>query len=301
MGKRRSLQQQLNYVISDNCRIGHSKRAENGANTGYVYSVQYAENLRDTARNLSNYLRSEWPDVKWVKDIKSEHIQAWLDKRSPNWSNSTLINHVSRLKIIEKQILKTYKIDIDWKFKVLVKENFTKIRDVAMTREDYNNLQKKLDQGNSIAKVATAITARTGLRVKEIARLKAEHINTDKWVVEVRDGAKNGKYRDVSIRPSDRDFFSELKDNLSDGEYVCRGVNENSINKGIRRAMISLGIDSKYHMTTNHAIRKMYARETYEQLIEQGYSDKKAWCQVQKNLGHSDKYRQSLFDTYIKN
>ena len=301
MGKRRSIQQQLNYVISDNCRIGHSKRAENGTNTGYVYSVQYAENLRDTARNLANYLRSEWPDVKWVKDIKSEHIQAWLDKRSPNWSNATLTNHVSRLKIIEKQIIKTYKIDIDWKFKVLVKENFIKIRDVAMTREDYNNLQKKLDQGNSAAKIATSITARTGLRIKEIARLKVDNINLNDMVIEVRDGAKNGKYRDVPIRPSDREFFNELKNSLIGQVYVCDGAKEDSINTGIRRAMKSLGLAEKYKSTSNHAIRKMYARETYEQLIEQGYSDKKAWCQVQKDLGHSDKYRQSLFDTYIKN
>lgn len=64
MSRCRSLKQQLNYAISDNCRIGHSKRAENGTNTGYVYSVQYAENLRDTAKNLSNFLRLEYPEIK---------------------------------------------------------------------------------------------------------------------------------------------------------------------------------------------------------------------------------------------
>lgn len=301
MSKCRNIKHQINHAITENCRIGHSKRAENGINSGYIYSVQYAKNLRDTTENFSNFLRAVHPEIKWVRDIKSEHIQEWVDKRSSNWSHATAVNHISRMGIIKKQLNRTYKLDLDWNIELPVKDDIEKVRNKAMNKEDYLKLQELLDKRAGVAKTAVAISSRTGLRIKEIARLKAEHINTDKWVVEVRDGAKNGKYRDVSIRPSDRKFFVELRDNLSDGEYVCRGVNENSINKGIRRAMISLGIDSKYHMTTNHAIRKMYARESYQQLLDKGLSKEFAWSEVQKNLGHGAKFRQSLFDAYIGN
>lgn len=299
MSRCRSIKQQFNYAISDNCRIGHSKRAENGTNTGYVYSVQYAENLRDTAKNLSNFLRIEYPEIKWIKDIKAEHLQAWVDTRSKNWSNSTMINHISRVGILQKQIYRTYKIDNDWTIISPVKENIGKVRKVAMERTDYNKLQELLDSGKSIAKYATAITARTGLRIKEIARLKVEHINLNKMVVEVREGGKNGKYRDVPIRTEDKDYFVQLKRELSGQEYVCGGKTEDTINKGMRRGLTKLGLSEKYQDTTNHAIRKMYAREAYSQLMEKGMSEKSAWSVVQQNLGHGKKFRQSLFDTYI--
>lgn len=299
MSRCRSIKQQFNYAISDNCRIGHSKRAENGTNTGYVYSVQYAENLRDTAKNLSNFLRLEYPEIKWIKDIKAEHLQAWVDTRSKKWSNATMINHISRVGILQKQILKTYKIDNDWTIITPVKENIGKVRKVAMERTDYDKLQELLDSGKSIAKYATAITARTGLRIKEIARLKVQNINLDKMVIEVRKGGKNGKYRDVPIRTEDKGYFEQLKIELSGQEYVCNGRTEDTINKGMRRALTKLGLSDKYQDTTNHAIRKMYARETYSQLMEKGMSEKSAWSEVQKNLGHGKKFRQSLFDTYI--
>lgn len=300
MSRCRSLTQQLNYAISENCRIGHSKRAENGVNSGYVYSVQYAENLRGTAKNLANFLKNEYPEVRWIKDIKPEHIQAWVNSRSKNWSNATMVNHLSRIGIMQKQVNRVYKVDVDWKITLPVKETIGKVvRDVAMEREDYNKLQELLDGGKSVARYATAITARTGLRIKEIAELRVERINLDKMVVEVRQGGKNGKFRDVPIRKADQKYFIELKSSLANQDYVCGGVTDDSLNKSMRRALNKLGLGEKYTRTTNHAIRKMYARECYQELLEQGFPEKSAWSKVQNNLGHGKEFRQALFDTYI--
>lgn len=297
--KCRSLRQQINYAISENCRIGHSKRAEQGTDTGYVYSVQYAENLRDTAKNFANYMKVEHPEIRWVRDIRSEHLQEWIDTRCKNWTKATLDNHISRIKIIKKQIDRTYKIDTEWNINSPVQVNKRKVRDIAMEREDYNKLQEFLDGSKSVAKYAVAITARTGLRIKEVARLKVENINLNKMVIEVREGAKNGKYRDVRIRPADKEYFTTLRQELAGQEYVCNGVTEDSINKAIRRALQKLGLDEKYEKTTNHAIRKMFAQDYYYYLRDMGFDKKTAWNAVQLNLGHGLTYRQSLFDTYI--
>ena len=143
------------------------------------------------------------------------------------------------------------------------------------------------------------ITARTGLRIKEVARLHADRINIEKRVIEVREGAKNGKFRDVPIREKDLAFFRDLKERMA-GQYVTRGVNEDTLNKGIRRGLQRAGLDKKYAATTNHALRKMYATERMEELRNAGLPERAAWLKVQQELGHGSQFREELFRVYVQ-
>ena len=82
----RSLAHQFQYVISNNMHLGESKRQykmeHQGKVNGRIYSVQTAENLRDTARSMSAFIREHHPDVKMVRDITNTHIQEWINDRS---------------------------------------------------------------------------------------------------------------------------------------------------------------------------------------------------------------------------
>lgn len=304
----RSIKAQLNHAICENAKIGESKRSyksqHDGKTNGHTFSVGYTEALRDCAGSFSKFLRVEHPEIRMIKDIKMEIAQQWIDANKDNWSNAMMDNRISQLKVLATQINNTYKgadVHMDGlkNSKELTRDD--KIRDKAMERADYEAIRDKLQRSQSSAKYAVEIAGRSGLRIKEISHLKTENIDLRKNVLHIVEGAKNGKHRDVPIRESDRGYYEKLKDELQckKQEYVCGGVKENSLNNSIRNAMKELGISEKYKMTSNHSIRKMYAKERMVEELSKGYSEEKAWSVVQKELGHGDGFRKALYKTYV--
>lgn len=298
----RSIRAQLNYAITSNTRIGQSKRAYQrleDKKDGQIFSIQYAENLRETADAFSRFLNTNYPEVRLVKDIETKHIQAYIDAKHEHWSDKTLDNRISQFKVIAADINHTFRLSQKWEIvKPERPEKAYKVRDKAMEKADFLRLREYFKDKTTEAKKAIEITARTGLRVKEVARLHADRINLDKGVIEVREGAKNGKYRDVPIQPQDRDYFVQLKrDNI--GRYICNGVLEQSLCRGIRRALKDLDLDKKYPKTSEHAIRKMYAQDRYHAELEKCQDERRAWEVVQQELGHGERFRQALFNAYI--
>lgn len=76
----------------------------------------------------------------------------------------------------------------------------------------------------------------------------------------------------------------------------------------LRKELKRIGISEKYKITTNHAIRKMYAQDSMKYTLGNDVDIKdfdnpaveKAWVQVQLDLGHGFKARKKLFKTYIQ-
>lgn len=307
MGHIRSLKQQMNYAISQNCHIGESKRgyresckSQNINPAGdRIYSVQYAENLRDCAKSLSRFMNKNYPNVRMVRDIKTEHIQHWINERSPQWTRRTAECRVSQIEKLQNVINSTYKTGLDWRVQAPKEVKADSIRTIGMEQADFAHLRASMADSNCAGKTAMEITARTGLRIKEVARLHADRINLKKGVVEVREGAKNGRYRDVPIRSKDMEFFRSLKEQMQ-GQYVTRGVNEDSLNRGIRRGMQRAGLDQKYMGTTNHALRKMYATERMAEMKSSGLTERASWLVVQQELGHGNQFRAELYNVYVK-
>ena len=300
----RSLKQQLNYCITQNCRIGESKRAArrdpNNNLKGQVYSVQTAENLRSTAKSFSVWMRQEHPEIRMAALLRPEHVQSWVDANSKNWTEQTAYNKISQMRTIFIQVNNTYgchlpPLEVDPPVKVKAH----KIRDKRLEKEDFMLLRQEMQNRTTQARYAVEIAYRCGLRAKEIARLHADCINTNKWIIEVREGAKNGKHRDVPIREADRAYFAELKQEKA-GDYICKGVQEDSLNHAIRRAMQDIGIADKYPCTSIHAIRKLYATERMGEERKKGLEEREAWSIVQQELGHGSDFRQKLYNTYVK-
>ena len=304
----RSLKSQINYAISKNTHIGESKRAyrnqHDGKTNGRTFSVGYSEALRDCANSFTKYVKVEHPDIRMAKDITTRVVQQWIDYNKDKWSNATTNNRISQMKVIAQQINNTYKeadIHLDELKNNKDQKRDDKIRDKAMERKDYEAIRRNLQQSQSQARYAIEIAGRNGLRIKEISCLKTKNIDLEKNVLHITEGAKNGKYRDVPIRKADLDYYINLKKELESmgQEYVCGGVKEDSLNHAIRNEMKQLGLDRKYEKTSNHAIRKMYARERMGEERVHGNSEEKAWSIVQKELGHGSGFRQALYKTYI--
>lgn len=294
----RSISQQLQHAVRDNITLGHSKHAERAMGVhNKIYSIQNSENMLDTAKQFGKWMTANHPEVRWAREINKEHVSQYIESKQQQWNATTQYAKASQIAQLGRLMNETYHSHVDLRIDMKKPSSEANIRIVAMERADITATKNALSP-DSNGRTAIEISSRIGLRIKEISHLKAERINLDRRVIEIREGAKNGKHRDVPIREKDISYFSDLKDRIGSG-YVTHGVKDDSLNRAIRRAMDRLDISKKYPLTTNHAIRKTYARERYQEELDKGLNSRQAWTVVQGELGHGSQFRDKLFETYI--
>lgn len=294
----RSISQQLQHAVRDNITLGHSKHAERAMGVrNRVYSIQNSENMMNTAKQFGKWMSENHPEVRWAKEISNKHVSQYIESKQGQWNVTTQYSKASQIAQLGRLVNETYHAHIDLKVDVCRPTFDQNIRNVAIAHNDIIQIKNALSP-DSNGRTAVEISSRTGLRIKEIAHLRAERINLERKVIEVREGAKNGKYRDIPIRDKDIAYFRELRDRIGSG-YVTHGVQDDSLNRAIRRAMERINISEKYRLTTNHAIRKSYARERYQEELDKGLNNRQAWSTVQGELGHGTQFREKLFEAYI--
>lgn len=296
----RNLKYQFLNAINSNFKEGmdkHSIKKEGKMNGTRIFSFGDRKNLIDVASNFSNYMKENYPEIKMVKDINSNHVQSFLNSKSATCSQKTLEQYATKFNKLEKIVNNTYNTNANFKgFAVPSAKENTKIRNVAMSKEDFKKLQQGFANSSSSAKTAIELSARAGLRVSETTKLQGRDINLSKGTIKVKDG-KGGRDREVKIRPEDKQFFADLKASVGDRERVCP-VQPDSINKAVQRQMERVGIANKYQDTSIHSIRKMYAQEQYVRYREQGMEINQALGEVSKDLGHSEN-RLELMKEYV--
>lgn len=298
----RNLKYQFLNAINSNFKEGmdkHSLKASRMMNNTRVFSYADRKNLIDVASNFSNYMKKNYNDIKMVKDIKAEHIQSFLNSKSNNCSKKTLEQYATKFNKLQNIVNSTYGTNANYKgFVVPASKENTKIRNIAMSKKDFEKLQNGFKNSTSSAKQAIELTSKLGLRVSETVKLQGRDINLQNGTVHVADG-KGGRDRDVPIRPQDKQYFSDLKASVGEYERICP-VQPNSINRAINRCMESVGIANTYQDTSIHSIRKMYAQEMFDYYREQGMTINQSLGSVSVDLGHSEN-RIELMKEYVLN
>lgn len=251
------------------------------------------------------------PEVTLVSEIKSSHVQAWINDRSKNWTKSVLDNHISRIKYLEQQTKKCYgqdNVSFYKKFdKPVTKEA---VRTKKMERNDFDRLKESMKDCKSFARDCIEITSRIGLRIDENSCLKREHINLENKTIYVApEGAKNGRSRTIPIQDKDIPYFKNLLERYPGDSYFTT-VKTDSLNTCIRRYMKKTicedgkTLHSKLPRSTDHAIRKLFATTEMQKLrglepLENKREEMKCWGKVCDILGHSEN-RTNLYKTYVK-
>lgn len=301
----KNLKWQFLRAIDENFKEGmdkHSIKASGAMNHTRIFSYADRSGLIDVSSNFSKWMKENHSDVKLAMNIKTEHIQGYLNEKATTCTKASLEQYVSRFKKLENVINATYGTDRKKAqfggFVVPAGVENTKIRDVSMSKEDFSKLVQAFENSNSYAKVAIQLGEKLGLRVSEMTKLKGKDIDLKKGEVYIAD-SKGGRSRLVSIREEDRAYFADLKARTGDERRVCP-VQHGSINKAISEKMKEIGIASKYRNTSVHAIRKMYAQKEYDQLRANGKTIKEALGQVSEKLGHSAN-RTELMKNYVLN
>ena len=296
----RNLKYQFLNAINNNFKEGqdkHSIKSSGQMNNTRIFSYSDRENLKDVASNFANYMKENHSEVKMVKDVEPKHIQEFLNFKAETCSQKTVEQYASKFNKLENIVNNTYNTNATYKgFVVPATVEQTKIRDVAMTKSDFEKLQNGFSNSNSNAKQAIELTSKLGLRVSETVKLQGRDINLEKGTVHVADG-KGGRDRDVNIRQEDKQFFADLKASVGETERICP-IQSDSVNKAVQRCMERVGIAEKYKDTSIHSIRKMYAQEQFNNYREQGMEINQALGQVSVDLGHSEN-RLELMKEYV--
>lgn len=328
--KNHSLRNQANYAISKVVKFGSSKKADrlndDCNHESMLYGIHRTEDLRDTSNALARHLNENFPEIQKWHDVRPEHVQDFLNTRAlregRGWSKRTCEEMISRMCKLYEIFREGLSIRNEFSEGLEVVYKHEKpVRNKAMKPEHLELIRASFrDRGSrSAGWTAVEITMRTGVRIDEDACLRPEEINIENAVLHISgEGAKNGKARSVPIQPEHMDFFRKLREDTWGKDYCLGGVKAGSLNKSIREEMKRITVEHNgvqqtlsdiYPNSTNHAIRKLWARQRYFGLLkEEGIQSehprecpkcRKIWGIVQKELGHEKSLRKDLFTTYI--
>lgn len=297
----RNLKYQLNYCVNFCFKEKidkHSEKKNGKINSGKIFSYADRKNMIDFTANFANFMKKNHPKIKFAKDIKSEHIQEFINLKAKSCSDATIKSYISHSKKLEKIINKTYNAKVKFEVLAVPAKNNTKLRNSSMRNEDFEKIINTYSNPyNDTGAIALNIAARSGLRIEEISKLKVSDINIQERYINVVDG-KGGRDRKVQIQERDIEYYKKLKDEIGEGR--CITAQKNSISKNVNRHMKQAKIKEKYIDSCLHCVRKMYAQRRFDELREQGKSIVDAWGIVSTELGHSAN-REKLMKVYIKN
>lgn len=343
MGK--SLTNQMNRAIYSHMAIGHSKRAERagGVDTSMrIYSHgkdgEHGQlgKLKDASRQFGRWMREKHPEIRLARDIRPEHVQEFmLDTAAHSWSPVTYNNMLSTMQKLGRLTADTFSgSSASWTSGLQRQQAnpSDKKRSVAFSERERALIRNDADHSSSEALKAGAFGSYYGLRVGSIASLRVGDIHPDYIHIE-RD--KGGRSRDIyytSMQQKQQALkalqWASEHGRASAGDKVF-GIKANSIGRALQRSCRKNGISAAHvSSSSQHALRKSYARERYEQeyskrhngqspyidksdwterhwgdereteLVEGVHYDSEAWDVVADELGHG-RGRTDLFNAYI--
>ena len=300
-----NLQYQFKAAVDYGFKEGidkHAVKAELGkGKIDKVYSYKARKSLIQTGAQFANYLKINYPQIKYIKDIRSEHAEAFLkDSICRGCSNNTVLQYKARLDKLALLAAKKYRTSVHYMehVKINLNENTKKVRDKAFSRADYDTIMTYTKDSKSYSRVGLELAGMTGARAEEITNIRAKDINLDQKIIHIHNG-KGKRSRDIPIQNKDIRRLTELILALRPEEKLAP-VRANSLNQYLARQCFRLGItEYKEAKTGVHAIRKMYATEAYLERINSGMGKEEAWGEVSEILGHG-KDRMDLFRVYVK-
>lgn len=301
--KRRSLRAQLIYPLNQAIRYGHSKhldRRNHVKTMKYIYSHCSYSQLYDFSMHLHNYLRENFPDIHWVREITPDILQSFIDSRGRQWSSHTVTEYRYLFRKFQQLINQTYNLNLDATSLKFPRPDNISVRDVSMASNHFYQLCSDLLNSRTKARFIPLLTYIIGTRLEEACSIKPEEIDLKNRLVYLNN-CKNGRNRTV---PFDADFLpalAEIKTYCIQNNWktVCDSIKGTSAARAIRNSMKRLGFSDLYKVTSNHAIRKLYAKRRLKEELEKEFNINRAWSVVQTELGHGLKCRNELFKAYI--
>lgn len=293
----------LSYQICESVRANfkegtdkHSYKIVNGAKKdSKVFSYSQRNNLIGIGKQLGRYIQRYYPDIRYVKEIDSEHINAFMASKS-DCSGSTIVNYANNISKLN-YCLNDYYVSCNKKWNIRrIQGKQKQYRNIAFTREELEEILNS-KPNTSYGWKGVKIAMMTGARAEDIVTMRGKdiHLNTKKITIYK---SKNGRTWDIELLTEDLEQWSNFKKEVNDNDRIVP-IRPDSLNAWLRRACISINITRyKEAKTGIHAIRKMVAQEHYDRFRKNGIRREEALDLVEKHLGHGIG-RTELHEIYV--
>ncbi|MEG1132393.1 MAG: hypothetical protein RSD22_09745 [Romboutsia sp.] len=305
MGKKknRSISGQVTYAINKCFKEGIDKRAyksSNGIEMGdKIFSYSEKFRLKSMAKSLQNYLKENDIKVKYIKYIKPEHIQGYLENAKANGcTQNTLDTYASSFFKIQNIVNSTYGVKLSWRNEIVIpkairhKSNKRGVESV-ISRSDYNKILKYAEENVSESGYAVRLQDFLGVRVEEVARISKNNISLVARTINLTN-TKGGRELIREIPGDKVCLVKEILDKNYNEERLL-SIKGDSINRYLNRVEDKLNIERH----SNHDIRRLIAQEKYDSYRLGGMSIKEADSEVSKWLNHNDDRTSLLEKSYI--
>lgn len=273
----------------------HSDKRQEHDNSHVIKSLQSKTNILDFAHQFTDYIKTEFPEVKKISGITPEICQSFIDKKcNEGCTEKTVKAYQSLLNKIEICVNHRFHSNVNYKTEInkeLIQER-TSIKDFAFTNAE---MEKILDyKGRSECINVVRFNAVVGCRINTCDKIKVQDVsirNNDVFISIRND--KGGRNRTVVIENNKEfaNFCRELRSGKNPNDRLFN-VKSDSVNKFIRRRASALGIKTPDGQVKsgNHSIRKNVATN---------YSKSHGVGKTMQFLGHG-KDRPDLEKVYIK-
>lgn len=268
---RPSLKYQVESVLKEVNRIGHSKReARMAGEKENIHSIKYYRDVQGTAIRFAEFCRDEY-GIRSVFQLTPDHtkgyLQALLDK---GVTNGHLINVESHLQKLQSSMAK-YSEKIGKSSITFISERQISPaqrelpKDRSYIREDISRLEKTMSPG---VRTAMLMSINLGLRAKEVSNIRVEHIverNDGGLQVHIDQGkgvTKGGRFREIPVPAQYEPVLRQLIKGKHPEQKILH-VKEGTLRSGLKRACDRAGVSSAGW----HGFRHTYARGRLETLL----------------------------------
>lgn len=275
----------------------HSIKAQTREADYKIYSYAARKDMVNFVHQFSDYIKSEYPEVRKVKDINIEHINGYLASRT-NVTQTTLKHDITCLNKLVLCVNRKFHLDMDWKTGRIVPHNEVKARRTEVfTKEQIDGLKMYfVAKRDCCSKQAFFLAERFSLRASEIVKLQARDIRWEQNVLHIHD-AKGKRSRDITMTEDDKRFLKELVGDKKDNDRLIP-LRGDSVCAYLNKACKELGYENIVAAKTSyHALRKYSITQYYKEQCEK-VGEKRAREMSMERLGHG-KNRSDLFNTYI--
>lgn len=309
MGKA-NLFQQIKMGVDDAFSPGTSKRSmkndrdEDGnlkENTkNHVFSYESRSDLINTAHQFADFVKTNHPDIKFVKDITRDMAKEFLDSKhhiNGGSCNSNSVNtYAQRLDNLSHVCNAKYHSDTNWD--VDKKELYQDGEHLRSLRMDPEHLKDALNSMNDChGKFGVEIAKEFGVRESSIVHFRGKDFDFENLTATVFD-AKHGKTFKIELREDQAEWIKEKMEE--------KGIGLNDRLVPIRAQSVANilceHLDKTGHKeyseakSTIHAVRKMVAQQHYEAKISEYQAkgedfktaEKHALRDTSNYLGHGD-------------
>ena len=277
----------------------HSAKAQNQDSDYKIYSYASRSEMIDFAHRFSDFIKTNYPEIRQVKNITIEHINSYLGSKT-KVTQQTMQHEVACINKLQLCCNKKFGISVDWKTGRIVPQVAIKQkRDIVFSDEQIRQLKDYFStKRDCYSKTAFFLGERFALRASEITKLQVRDINWKENTLHIHD-SKGKRSRDIKITEDDKKFLREITYGKSNKDRIIP-LRADSICAYLNRACKKLGFQDIVNARTSfHCLRKYSITKYYKDQLNQKATPKVARQKSMDRLGHS-KNRVDLRKTYIK-